>query len=404
MVRVPRSFAVLLVLAGCGPSTVSGDVGELEVLDEAAGEARTSPKVTHGRVVTRAPERSSKAEEADPPVTEDEPPVTDPPSEPPADPPSDPPSDPSTDPGPTVTLVDSGRVESHYEGQVIENLRITVAYGPALRLVHRNVVVRNVEVRHAAGIGIQVSGAPNALLENVVVEHTGAPASGANPSDDRNNIECQGSADLTVRHARLTRGSSGIYLVGCPRSKLHFIEGYDFRGPFPRGQLVQWNRSSDGLLEDFSVVNPPGSWPEDNVNVYQSTNVVIRRGHIDGNNSPSGVGVIADGDTATMLVEDVDAIRMGCGCFSAFAGTAATYRRTRCRENICVSQGRGAPTSNGLMWCGRPGYTGFRIEESQYFDSCNGNLVWPSASFDHIDLREVDFVMRPPLSQRMPWE
>jgi hypothetical protein len=38
----------------------------------------------------------------------------------------------------------------------------------------------------------------------------------------------------------------------CPHSRLSMIEGHDQRGPFPRGQLVQWNTSSDGLLEDFS--------------------------------------------------------------------------------------------------------------------------------------------------------
>ncbi|MFY0539433.1 hypothetical protein [Nannocystis pusilla] len=45
------------------------------------------------------------------------------------------------------------------------------------------------------------------------------------------------------------------------------------------------------MLEDFSVINPQASsWPEDNVNIYQSVDVEIRRGMIDGNNSPSGWG------------------------------------------------------------------------------------------------------------------
>ncbi len=141
---------------------------------------------------------------------------------------------------------------------------------------------------------------------------------------------------------RLTRGSSGIYLVECPDSQLSFLEGHDFRGPFPRGQLVQWDKSNNGLLADFPVINPPGSWPEDNVNIYQSSNVTVRRGFIDGNNSPSGVGVIFDGGPSTGLVEDVDAVRMGNGCFSDYdGGEGVVFRRTRCRDNICGSQGRG---------------------------------------------------------------
>lgn len=49
---------------------------------------------------------------------------------------------------------------------------------------------------------------------------------------------------------------------------------------------MQWNASDNGVLEDFSVENPPESWPEDNVNVYKSLSATIRRGLVDGNNSP----------------------------------------------------------------------------------------------------------------------
>jgi hypothetical protein len=309
--------------------------------------------------------------------------------------------------GVTCTLTNSGPVTVSSDGQLIENLRITSTSGTALDTNgHNNVVIRNVEILHSGGPGISISGSDDVTIENVSVEHTGAPASGANGSDDRVNIECYGSARPIIKNARLTRGSSGIYLVNCPDSKLSFIEGYDFRGPFPRGQVVQWDKSDNGLLEDFSVINPPGSWPEDNVNVYQSSNLTIRRGHIDGNNSPSGVGVIFDGGSmATGLVEDVDAIRMGNGCFSAYdGGDGSIFRRTRCRENICGDQGRGLPLSNALMWAGQPGLTNLRIEDSQYYDSCNNNLVWPQDSFSLIELDEVDFTMHAPIVNQFCWE
>jgi hypothetical protein len=190
-----------------------------------------------------------------------------------------------------------------------------------------------------------------------------------------------------------------------PESHLSFIEGHDFRGPFPRGQVVQWDKSSKGVLEDFSVINPPTSWPEDNVNIYQSVDMTIRRGHIDGNNSPSGVGVIFDGNLAKGVVEDVDAIRMGNGCFSDYAGSdGVIFRRTRCRENICEDQGRGKPLSNALMWAGHPGYTQIRLEASTYFKSCNGNTVWPVDSFAVIELKEEEFTMRAPIVNEFCWE
>jgi hypothetical protein len=307
---------------------------------------------------------------------------------------------------PTCTLTDSGPIDATVDGQIIENVRITSTDGPAIRVAGRsNVVIRNVEISHGNGRGIEVSNSPDTTIENVSIEHTGAPASGANPSDGLLNISCYQSARLTVVNARLTRGSSGVYLHQCGNSVLRLLEGHDFRGPFPRGQLVQWNASDDGLLEDFSVENPPGSWPEDNVNVYKSTGAIIRRGLVDGNNAPSGVGVIFDGDTATGLVEDVDAVRMGNGCFSNYAGAEGNvFRRTRCRENICEDQGRGLPSSNALMWAGKPGLSHVRIENSHYYASCNGNLVWPQNSFEVIELTEQDFTLRSPIRVKLCWE
>ncbi|MFZ6184269.1 right-handed parallel beta-helix repeat-containing protein [Nannocystis pusilla] len=309
---------------------------------------------------------------------------------------------------PACVLGESGPIVVEADDQVIENLHIVSTRGPAITVEgHAGVTIRNVWIEHAGGPGIAIGGGSDDIhIENVAIEHTGAPAAGQNPSDGLNNIECYGSARPVVTNARLVRGSSGIYLVECPDAELSFLEGHDFRGPFPRGQLVQFDKSNGGVLEDFSVVNPQASsWPEDNVNIYQSVDVAIRRGMIDGNNSPSGVGVIFDGDLALGVVEDVDAIRMGNGCFSDYAGSdGVVFRRTRCRENICEDQGRGAPLSNALMWAGHPGYTKIRLEDSHYFASCNGNLVWPDESFEVIELDELDFTMREPIVVPLCWE
>ena len=87
------------------------------------------------------------------------------------------------------------------------------------------------------------------------------------------------------------------------------------RGPYPRGQLVQFDKSNDCLLEDFSVVNRPGqSWVEDNISVYRSSKCVIRRGLVDGNDSPGGVGIMVEQSAsreAPVLIEHVDAIPPG---------------------------------------------------------------------------------------------
>lgn len=314
---------------------------------------------------------------------------------------------PQSDARARCTLTPSGPVTARADGQVIELLAIESKSGPAIEVNgFKGVTIRNVSIRHGGGPGIDFSNADDLVIDNVSVEHTGAPASGPNASSDLNDINGYQSARVHITGARLKRGSSGIYLVLSPASHLRSIEGHDFRGPFPRGQLVQWDKSNDGVLEDFSVVNTSDSWTEDNVNVYQSTGLQIRRGLVDGNNSPSGVGVIFDGGTSTGVVEDVDAVHMGNGCFSNYAGADGNvFRRTRCRDNICTDQGRGTPLSNALMWSGNPALSALRIEQSGYFGACNaGNIVWPSSSFAVAEVAKTDFTPRPPLALSFCWE
>jgi hypothetical protein len=308
------------------------------------------------------------------------------------------------------SLAASGPVTATRDGELIEGLRI-MAEGTAGITVQglRDVVVRNVEVHHTRGVGILIENADGVLIENVHIVHDGAPPSGANDSSQRNNILCRSSAGIAITAARLERGSSGVFLDRCPGAVLRQIEGYDFRGPFPRGQVVQFARSDDGLLEDFYTLNPGGSaWTEDNVNVWRSSNVTVRRGHIDGNNSPSGVGVIFehDDEAGGGLVEDVDAIRMGNGCFSASNGRSVTFRRVRCRETICCSQaGRGEPLSKALAFHAIGSSTDIRYEQAQYAALCNpGNIAWRTAPMTAREFSEVDFAMREPVWLRFPWE
>jgi len=305
-------------------------------------------------------------------------------------------------------LTTSGAVTASANGQLIENLRIEVSQGPAITVDGlSDVTVRNCELRHGSGPGISFSNATNLHIENVSILHTGAPAAGQNPDDGRNNIEGYGSSGVVIDHVRLEQGSSGAYLVECPGAQVRFVEGHDFRGPFPRGQVVQFDKCDDALLEDFSSENPAAtSWTEDNVSVYQSSNVTVRRGLVDGNNSPSGVGIMFEesgsGHTGG-LAEDVDALRQGNGCFSAYPGYDVTFRRTRARDNICTDQGRGTPSSGGLAWAGSPESSGLRIEDSRYHNLCQG-LVWDQSVFTAQELTDEDFTPRAALRLTFCWQ
>ena len=307
-------------------------------------------------------------------------------------------------------LRDSPPIKITKNGQIIEHLRVESRRGPAISVKgYRNVVIRNVEIIHRNGPGIEFENAHNLLIENVSVTFRGPMRKGAAKRADFNNIAGESSDSVVIRNVRLTNGSSGIYLVRSNRARLRFIEGYDMRGPLPRGQLVQFNMSHNCLLEDFSAINRLGhSWVEDNISVYQSSNCVIRRGLLSGNDSPSGVGVMVEqvaGKSSGVLVEDVDAVRQGNGCFSAYPGFNITFRRTRCRDNICSDQGRGKPLSNALGWAGLPGSQNLRIEHSTHFAMCNPtNIVWRRATFSKVQLREAAFKPRSPIRNKFCWK
>ena len=308
-----------------------------------------------------------------------------------------------------MPLTCSGPVVVTQDNQVIEDLHIeadgeTGVTNPG----YWGTILRRLFIEHQNAPGINLGGT-NLLVEDVDVVHVGAPASGPN-SSEVNNIYINAGRNVLVRRARLKGGSAGVYMVNSSNLRLEQIEGHDFRGPTPRGQFVQWGWCDNVLLEDFSSECAGEiAWTEDNISVFQTSNAVIRRGLLDGNNSPSGIGVMFEhvaGQHSNGLVEDVDAIHMGNGAFSAYPGHNVTFRRVRSKDNICESQqGRGAPSSNALVFAGHPDSTGLRLEEAKYFNLCNpANILWDANAFTFIDKIEEDFVPRAPIRLVFPWE
>jgi hypothetical protein len=301
----------------------------------------------------------------------------------------------------------SGPVKVDHDNQVIRNLVITAANGPGIDVNgYTGVRILNVVIHHKRGAGISISDSGSATIANADIVFDGAPTRGPNPGPNNNNIDCYNSPNLTVRNVRLTRGSSGIYMDRCPGAKLSLIEGHDQRGPFPRGELVQWDNSDNGLLQDFSNENPlVASWPEDNVNVYHSNNIVIRRGLLDGNNSLTGDGVMADQGSGNVVVQDVDTVRQMNGCFGAWGpgGGNVTFRNTRCRDTICKSV-RGVPASGGLAWSFDPTRTGatYRIVNGTYFNLCNpDNIVWDESMVSFKQVSHQNFAPRKPVRVKL---
>lgn len=183
----------------------------------------------------------------------------------------------------------------------------------------------------------------------------------------------------------------------------------------PMDSVSKLRQSDNVLLEDFYCRNDNTSWTEDSISFWRSSNSTVRRGLIDGSNSPTGVGVMFEQDDPSKrggLCEDVDAVRMGDGCFSAYGGKDVPFVRIRCRENHCEGwSGRGSPRSHCLLYAAGDangvGSENLQVEDSQYFDICNpDNLFWEAheGAWTKKELDNVDFKLREPVQLSFCWE
>ena len=287
-------------------------------------------------------------------------------------------------------------IHSSYDGQVIENLDIYVDNGDALTITNDNVTLRNVRVHHAEGNGVVVSGANNVTIENVEVINSSPPTGNQDEtSDNINNILVADSPNVTVHNATLRGGSDGLNLVNSPGANISHVDGYDFHTPDPevygwRGSFVEFNGSGNSTLTDFYVLNNAAtSASGDNVAVYNSPNVTISNGVIDGNNSTAGVGIMFEAGSTGGQVHNVDAIHMGNGAFGTWdTANNVVFDDTRSFDNIHADQGRGPSESNAVIWVTNS--PGVSILNSTYTDPGNpNNIVWQGQPATVADVHEA---------------
>ena len=246
-----------------------------------------------------------------------------------------------------------------------------------------------------------------------------------------NGIDAYKCVDLRVDRVRLRDCSTGVYAEQCNNVWCSNLEGYNFRGPFPRGQLAQYNKCQNGLLEDFSVINQGSiAWTEDNINMYGCTDPHIRRGFISGNNSPSGVGVLIENSAGGSggLIEDVDVVYWSNGAFSAATDADhVVFRGCRARDGLDVSsnasegkpdyQGktipnlkaweggiyRGAPSSGSEAFLAYQATRTIEYHTSKYYTLPAG-VCWDRSLMTVAEFSQENFMPRAPIKLVFAWE
>lgn len=311
----------------------------------------------------------------------------------------------------TVSAITSAAANEIHVGKLIQAAVST----NAVTIGHDNFRMIDCQVEHHTAKGVvRDSSATNTVLVNVYVNNVGAPSGQqAEASSGYNNIEAVGSDGTYYVNVRLRGGSSGIYHLTSDIAAISNLEGYDFKGPFPRGQLFQFNQCDNVHVSDFSCINDPdNSWPEDVCSFYRCNDSTATRGFLDGNNSQAGVGYMCEG-SVDCTISFVDVVNMANGSFSAFsvesvqAGTNIHYDDCRTKDNIVTSQGRGTPLSNGLWFAAyNDDLTGIEFNRCLWYNDANPStgVFYLSTYIDVEDFTEEDFTPRAAIELTFAWE
>lgn len=345
--------------------------------------------------------------------------------------------------GRSCALKPHGRILiQNQHGASYDSLRVRASHTTAPAIHCRNssrVQLRRLMVEHhAKGVGILFDRCDNITINQVVVvavqkealpddglAHAGPCVLGAGARShmrECDNIHGINSRGASIVNTRVVGGAAGIELHRCPGARLRGIAARNMLGPYPRGQCVQFSECDGASLTNFHCRNELNrSWPEDSVSVWRSKGVSIRDGLVDGSNAPNGVGVMFENDrlgASGGLIEDVDAIHMGGGCFSGYPARRLRMVRARCGWNHCTGQGgRARPSSGGQMWAAGRAQNGIAsagivVDDSQFWAACDSSRppAWHAAGLDgayaRVDIRQARFTPRSPAAgtMRMCWE
>jgi hypothetical protein len=167
-------------------------------------------------------------------------------------------------------------------------------------------VISGLSISNPNGACITLTGVTNVTITNNQIGPCGATSAGV-------GIDAYNSDHLTVQNNNFNDVASGLYATNSANGNILFSNNYatNIRGPFPRGQIAQFNNVSGAankILCNVSdqvlggtTINGVYSGPEDHINMYMSNGtstspIEVAYNKLRGGGSPSGGGIMA-GDT-----------------------------------------------------------------------------------------------------------
>lgn len=179
----------------------------------------------------------------------------------------------------------SGGIVLSEGNKVIEN-KIIFASGTGIKgtslanvVLRGNLIIYNRARSAGKARGIDLLNCDDHIVEGNEVIHYAAPAKGPLISTSQSCIYIEGGSNSRVLDNTTRGGSTGVQYVAVDTTYTRYHENHDARGPYPRGQAIQFNSCTGShiVLEPSDESIPGTSWNEDNINIYNTPNVHVLR-------------------------------------------------------------------------------------------------------------------------------
>ena len=177
--------------------------------------------------------------------------------------------------------------------------------GDCLEVAIPGVVIMDAEIGPCAGRGIYFHNADSLTILDSTIDNdvpTDLPRCDEVGGCERyTTVLALDAGNLIIRRSTLARGSTLIELVNVDGAYIESNVGRDPRGPFPRGQFLQTQGSTQDVnfLNNTYTCDPSnGCLQEDAVNLYRGSNILIQGNSLDsggGLGRGSGCGIIVEG-------------------------------------------------------------------------------------------------------------
>ena len=237
-------------------------------------------------------------------------------------------------------------------GRVYEGLNI-LANGTGIVLNHRT-IFRDCRIRFVRTAAVTgVAAAAGSEFENCLIEYLTIPAVRNSLTTGWVGLKLTNVPHVRLQNVTFKGGTAGMDLSGCENFRGEQIRHTDVLNNVggSMGFMLSALNCANLELRNFANINAlNASYTSDLIKLNGCDGAHLINGVLDGNNAPTGSGIRIS-NSSSVLLEDIDAVRMSDSAVDIDSGIGTHLRRVRVKDNNGIGTGgRAAPTGGGYAF------------------------------------------------------